>query len=106
MVKFLDKIIKLLYCDNYVRFAYDGLKRQRLTTPMIKDGLGNLTPCSWEDALVSVAQKMNSLKGEEMAAVVGGLADAESLVALKDLFNRFNSEGLYTEEGFPSVGSR
>lgn len=73
---------------------------------MVKDGLGNLNPCSWEDALVSVAQKMNSLKGEEMAAVVGGMVDAESLVALKDLLNRFNSEGLYTEEGFPSVGSR
>lgn len=94
------------FYNNHFRFAYDGLKRQRLTTPMVKDGLGNLNPCSWEDALVSVAQKMNSLKGEEMAAVVGGMVDAESLVALKDLLNRFNSEGLYTEEGFPSVGSR
>jgi NADH dehydrogenase (ubiquinone) Fe-S protein 1 len=73
---------------------------------MMKDGLGNLIPCSWEDALVSVAQKMSSLKGEEMAAVVGGMVDAEALVALKDLFNKCNSEGLYTEEGFPSVGSR
>lgn len=73
---------------------------------MMKDGLGNLTPCSWEDALVNVAQKMNSVKGEEMAAVVGGMADAESLVSLKDLFNKFNSEGLYTEEGFPTAGSR
>lgn len=73
---------------------------------MIKDGLGNLVPCSWEDALVSVAQKMTSLKGEEMAAVAGGMTDAEALVALKDLFNRFNSEGLYTEEGFPTAGSR
>jgi len=27
------------------------------------------------------------------------------LVALKDLLNKFDSEGLYTEEGFPSDGA-
>ena len=89
----------------FFRFAYDGLKRQRLTTPMLKDESGNLAPCSWEDALVSVAQKMASVKGEEMAAVAGGLVDAETLVAMKDLLNRFGSEGLHTEEGFASDGA-
>jgi NADH dehydrogenase (ubiquinone) Fe-S protein 1 len=72
---------------------------------MVKDDSGNLTSCSWEDALLSVSQKLQGLKGEEMAAVVGGLADAESLVALKDFFNRYDSEALYTEESFPMDGS-
>ena len=40
-----------------------------------------------------------------MAAVVGGLVDVESLVALKDLFNRFGSDNLYTEESFPTEGT-
>ncbi len=90
---------------GFCRFAYDGLKRQRLTTPMIKDDSGNLTFCSWEEVLLSVAQRLQGVKGEEMAAVVGGLADAESLVALKDFFNRCDSEALYTEESFPMDGS-
>ena len=90
-------------CTN--RFSYDGLKRQRLTKPMIKNEEGNLTPCSWEEALVEVSHKLTQLDGKEIAAVTGGQADAESLVALKDLLNRFDSEGLYTEEGFPSNGS-
>ena len=54
---------------------------------------------------MEVAQKLSQVKGNEVAAVAGGFADAESLVALKDLLNRFDSEGLYTEEGFPSDGA-
>lgn len=38
-----------------VRFAYDGLKRQRLTQPMVKDESGQLIPATWEDALTRVA---------------------------------------------------
>lgn len=40
-----------------------------------------------------------------MAAVVGGLVDVESIVALKDLFNRLGSDNLYTEESFPTEGA-
>ena len=72
---------------------------------MVKDDKGNLTPCTWEEALVEVAQRLSQVKGAEVAAVAGGFADAESLVALKDLFNSYDSEGLYTEEGFPADGS-
>ena len=36
-----------------------------------------------------------------MAALVGGMADAEALVALKDLFNRLGCEDLCTEQSFP-----
>lgn len=38
-----------------LRFAYDGLKRQRLTQPMVKDDSGQLIPTTWEDALTRVA---------------------------------------------------
>lgn len=40
-----------------------------------------------------------------MAAVVGGLVDAEALVSLKDLLNSLNSENLCTEEVFPMTGA-
>ena len=36
-----------------------------------------------------------------MAGIVGGQADAEALVSLKDLLNRLGSESLCTEEIFP-----
>ncbi|XP_076361092.1 NADH dehydrogenase (ubiquinone) 75 kDa subunit [Tachypleus tridentatus] len=87
------------------RFAYDGLKRQRLTSPMCKSKEGILEPCDWGDALVKVAQKLQSVPGQQVAAIAGGMADAEALVALKDLLNRIGSEGLCTEEIFPMDGS-
>lgn len=72
---------------------------------MVRGEDGNLAPCTWEEALVEVASKMHSVKSEEMAAVAGAFADAESLVALKDLLHSFNSENLFTEEGFPNSGA-
>eukprot|EP00112_Aurelia_sp_Birch-Aquarium-sp1_P000914 Seg109.4 transcript_id=Seg109.4/GoldUCD/mRNA.D3Y31 product="NADH-ubiquinone oxidoreductase 75 kDa subunit mitochondrial" protein_id=Seg109.4/GoldUCD/D3Y31 len=101
----LNEDINEEWISDKTRFAYDGLKRQRLTTPMIRGEDGNLTPCSWEEALVEVASKMHSVHANEMAAVTGGLSDAESLVSLKDLLHTFNSDNLYTEEGFPNSGA-
>jgi NADH dehydrogenase (ubiquinone) Fe-S protein 1 len=37
--------------------------------------------------------------------VTGGLSDAESMIAFKDLLNSLGSEELYTEEPFPMTGS-
>ncbi|KAJ7345427.1 hypothetical protein JRQ81_001377 [Phrynocephalus forsythii] len=87
------------------RFAYDGLKRQRLIGPMVKNEEGLLTYVSWEDALSRVAEMLQSHQGNDVAAIAGGLVDAEALVALKDLLNRVNSENLCTEEVFPTGGA-
>ena len=42
------------------RFAYDGLKRQRLVTPMIKDERGQLVASDWEEALFNVVGAVSS----------------------------------------------
>jgi len=93
------------WISDKTRFAYDGLKRQRLTSPYIRGDNGNLKACGWEEALVEVASKMHSVKGSEMAVVTGGMVDAETLVAVKDLFNKFNCDNLFTEESFPNSGA-
>ncbi|VDL83009.1 unnamed protein product [Nippostrongylus brasiliensis] len=91
------------WISDKTRFSYDGLKNQRLMSPMIKDENGVLRQASWEETLFVVAQKLRETPAEQKAAVVGGLNDVESMVALKDLFNRFNSENLCTEEEFPGT---
>jgi len=90
------------WISDKTRFACDGLKRQRLTTPMIKGPDGNLMSVSWEDAIVTVAKMLDSAPADNIAAVAGGQCDAESLLALKDLFNRLGSEAVCTEEIFPN----
>ena len=90
------------WISDKTRFAYDGLKRQRLTDPMVKSSSGHLVATDWEEALITVADCLHRVRGEEVAAVVGGLVEVEALVALKDMLNRAGCDSLYTEEGFPS----
>ncbi|KAM9448315.1 NADH-ubiquinone oxidoreductase 75 kDa subunit, mitochondrial isoform 2-T2 [Salvelinus alpinus] len=93
------------WISDKTRFAYDGLKRQRLTQPMVKDASGQLVATSWEDVLTRVAGVLQGAQGTSVAAVVGGMVDAEALIALKDMLNRLNSDSLCTEEIFPMAGA-
>ncbi|NXA82637.1 NDUS1 oxidoreductase, partial [Thryothorus ludovicianus] len=93
------------WISDKTRFAYDGLKRQRLTQPMIKNEKGVFVYASWEDVLARVAGVLQAVEGKDIAAVVGGLVDAEALIALKDLLNRVNCDMLCTEEIFPTAGA-
>lgn len=89
------------WISDKTRFAYDGLKRQRIISPMVKDSTGNLVNTDWETALYAVADKLAGARGDQVAAIAGGFADAETLVSLKDLLNKLGSEALCTEEIFP-----
>ncbi|KAL5007913.1 hypothetical protein ScPMuIL_016719 [Solemya velum] len=101
----LNEEINEEWISDKTRFSYDGLKRQRLTQPFVKNSQGTLTQATWEDALVAVGQNVRSAGGENIAAIAGGLVDAESLVALKDFLNTLGSEALCTEEIFPMDGA-
>ncbi|XP_045917522.1 NADH-ubiquinone oxidoreductase 75 kDa subunit, mitochondrial-like [Micropterus dolomieu] len=101
----LNEDVNEEWISDKTRFAYDGLKRQRLTQPMVKDDSGQLTPTTWEDALTRIAGALQSVQGSEVAVIAGGMADAEALVSLKDLLNRLDSENLCTEELFPMAGA-
>ncbi|KAL4608921.1 NADH-ubiquinone oxidoreductase 75 kDa subunit, mitochondrial isoform X2, partial [Arapaima gigas] len=101
----LNEDVNEEWISDKTRFAYDGLKRQRLTQPMEKDASGQLVHTSWEDVLARVAGALQGVQGNDMAAIAGGLVDAEALVALKDLLNQLNSDNLCTEEVFPMAGA-
>jgi NADH-quinone oxidoreductase subunit G len=75
------------------RFAYDGLKRQRLDRPYVRRD-GKLRPAAWTDAFKAVADRMNGLSGAEIAAIAGDQCDAESMAALKDLMAAYGSPNL------------
>jgi NADH-quinone oxidoreductase subunit G len=66
------------------RFACDGLKRQRLDRPYLRGKDGRLAPVTWPEALAAVAAKVKKAKGE-IAAIAGDQADAEAMMAMKDL---------------------
>ncbi|KJV55941.1 NADH dehydrogenase (quinone), G subunit [Orientia chuto str. Dubai] len=92
------EVVRILpsYCDDIneewisdkSRFAYDGLKYQRLDKPYIKSN-GRLQEASWSEALDYVANKMKDTPGHRMAAIAGTIADCESMFALKLLMQNF-----------------
>ena len=63
------------------RFVWDGLRRQRLDTPYIREN-GRLRRAEWPEALEAVAR---AVKGSKVAALVGDLAPVEAVFALKEL---------------------
>lgn len=75
------------WISDKARFAYDGLKYQRLDSPYIRQN-GKLVEASWSDAIALVAQKLKSLAGNQMAAIAGILACTESMFLLKTLLQK------------------
>eukprot|EP00744_Colponema_vietnamica_P001009 GILI01001732.1.p1 GENE.GILI01001732.1~~GILI01001732.1.p1 ORF type:complete len:459 (+),score=198.05 GILI01001732.1:502-1878(+) len=85
------------------RFAYDGLKRQRLTTPMVRNAEGMLVESTWEEALARVSKALNKARPQEIAAVAGPFADVETMVVLKDMLTRFGCENFELRDNQPKL---
>ncbi|HRK42835.1 MAG TPA: NADH-quinone oxidoreductase subunit NuoG, partial [Gemmobacter sp.] len=63
------------------RFIWDGLRRQRLDTPYIREN-GRLRKASWGEALAAAAAAM---RGKKVTGLVGDLAPVEAAYSLKTL---------------------
>ncbi|KAF8179877.1 Ndufs1 [Pholiota molesta] len=87
------------WISDKTRYAYDGLRFQRLTTPLVKQG-DRFVAATWEDALAAVSEGLaaSGAKDDEIQAIAGHLADTETMVALKDLFNRLGSDNLALDQ--------
>ncbi len=70
------------WISDKTRFVWDGLRRQRLDRPYVREN-GKLRPASWPEALTKAAE---ALKGaEKPAGLVGDLAPVEAIFALKQM---------------------
>ncbi|MDG1336061.1 MAG: NADH-quinone oxidoreductase subunit NuoG [Tateyamaria sp.] len=70
------------WISDKTRFVWDGLRRQRLDRPYIREN-GKLRPSTWPEALNKAA---TALKGAvKPAGLVGDLASVEAAFALKGL---------------------
>lgn len=95
----LNDYVNEEWISDKTRYACDGLKTQRLTTPLIRTG-NKFEPATWDEALSTIASAFDKLKpqGNEIKGISGALADVESLVVLKDLVNKLGSENLTTDD--------
>ncbi|MEP6829183.1 MAG: molybdopterin-dependent oxidoreductase, partial [Rhizomicrobium sp.] len=80
----LNEDVNEEWISDKARHACDGLSRQRLDRPYVRVN-GKLKPASWAEAFATIAAKVRGTTPGKMAAVVGDLAAAEEIKALKDL---------------------
>jgi NADH-quinone oxidoreductase subunit G len=73
------------WISDKTRYAVDGLSRQRLDRPYIREK-GKLRPASWAEALDLVAEKIKATPPDRTGVIAGDLQDAESMKAALDLF--------------------
>lgn len=82
----LNEEINEEWISDKTRFAYDGLSQRRLDRPYIRnESTGKLEESDWSTTLEYIAGKIKATAPDNIAALVGDLADVESIVALKDL---------------------
>jgi NADH-quinone oxidoreductase subunit G len=81
------------WISDKTRFACDGLRRQRLDQPFVRED-GKLKPATWREAFAAIARGVEGIKGSQMAAIAGDMVDCESMIALKDLMTALGSPNI------------
>jgi NADH-quinone oxidoreductase subunit G len=69
------------WISDKTRFVWDGLRKQRLDTPYIREN-GKLRKAEWPEALAAVAAAM---KDKKLGGLIGDLVPTEAAFALKQL---------------------
>ena len=82
------------WISDKTRHAIDGLKRQRIDRPYLRQRNGRLAECSWEEAFKAIQTKIKKAKPEHIGAIMGDQCDAESIFALKSLMENLGSPNI------------
>jgi NADH-quinone oxidoreductase subunit G len=90
----LNEDVNEEWISDKSRFACDGLLRQRLDRPYVRNLQGKLEEASWGDALKAVAARIRAAGPSKVAALAGDLCDVESMYALKGLMAAIGSPHL------------
>ena len=75
------------WISDKTRYACDGLLKQRLDTPYIREN-GRLQKSSWNKALRLLISKLKSFNSDEVGGLVGDLADLEMTYSFKSFFEK------------------
>jgi NADH-quinone oxidoreductase subunit G len=80
----INEAINEEWISDKTRFACDGLRRQRIDRPYVREG-GKLRPASWPEAFAVIRQRLQDVRPDAIAAIAGDLADCEAMLCLKRL---------------------
>ncbi|GJQ13999.1 hypothetical protein GpartN1_g5790.t1 [Galdieria partita] len=89
----LNENVNEEWISDKTRFAYDGLKRQRLSVPFVRLDEGQLVPTTWEKARAILKNEIIRLEREylgnggfEAQAIIGPQVEVEALLQFRRQF--------------------
>ena len=101
IVPFENEDINECWISDRDRFAYEGLREDRLTAPMIKGDDGVWREANWADALQAVAQGLANVREASGASQIGFIGSEQCTLEEMSLLSRL-AKGL----GTPNVDAR
>jgi NADH-quinone oxidoreductase subunit G len=81
------------WISDKTRQVVDGLKRQRLDRPYVREN-GKLRPASWQEAFAAIASKVKASAPSKIGAIAGDLCAVEDMFALKLLMEKLGSKNI------------
>jgi len=90
----INEAVNEEWISDKSRHAFDGIKRQRINTPMQKDSNGNFADISWDEALEEAGKILSNTNPNHVEVMIGDQADVESICALRDMMHRIGVENL------------
>src|SRR4051812_3208207 len=92
------------WISDKTRYAVDGLGRQRLDRPYVREA-GKLRPATWGEALGVVAARLKATAPDRVGVIAGELQDAESMKAALDLFRGLGVQSTDCREDGMALGT-
>jgi len=80
----INEAINEEWITDKTRHIVDGLRRQRLDRPYLREN-GKLRPASWQEAFGAIASAVKGTSPDRIGAIVGDLQAVEETYALKAL---------------------
>ncbi len=75
------------WISDKTRYACDGIKNQRIDTPLLKNQKG-FEKISWDEANKIIVKKINETSSDKIAGFTGDLTNMETLYVTKEFFNK------------------
>jgi NADH-quinone oxidoreductase subunit G len=94
------------WISDKTRFNYDGLRYNRLDQPYARAKKGaELKATTWKNAFSAAKKALKGLKKDNIGAIIGDLADMESILALRDLLSGLGSSNIECRQDGSAVGA-
>jgi NADH-quinone oxidoreductase subunit G len=92
------------WVSDKTRYAVDGLTRQRLDRPYVREKK-KLRAANWPEAFQAIAAKVKKASPDRIGVIAGDLQDAESMKAALDLFGALGVKNLDCRQDGAALGA-